>query len=269
MELKKFDYHNLKIKTDINESDFFKNFLNEELFSLLKDKKLINNSLYIHKAYVYNNTDYIELGLYITNTSEKNILIRDLPITIMNNDKKIIKILNVNKELEKEKSIFKELQIEKRLLGELDKLNNFEIIIDDLNGIEKYKPIELELNLEPKFRKYISKREFNKFIKNLPKINENNLAINVFKRAYIKEGYFISLIFRNSSSNDININTLPIVVTTANKLIIYEGVMEFKDNNCLIPSNKAILKNIIIPYDDFPKLPDCDGMDFKILFKNL
>ena len=46
-------------------------------------------------------------------------------------------------------------------------LNSFEINIGNLNNLEKYEPIELELNIEPKFKGYIIKREFNKFIANL------------------------------------------------------------------------------------------------------
>lgn len=269
MELRQYTYSDIEVKTGTHESDFMKNFLRDEFLGVLRDKELKSSSLYIHSSYAYESNEYIELGLYITNTSHNNIIVKGIPITIINNKNKINEILNVNKEIEKNSTIFSELKIKKVLLKEFYDLNSFKIVVGNLSSLEKYKPIELELNIEPKFRGYITKREFNKFIKSLPKINEESLAVNIFKKMYIEEGYFISLIIRNSSNRDVTIASLPIVVKTAGDLIIHEGTITFNDNSCVVPSNKVVLKNIIIPFSQIPLLKQYNGADFKVFFKNL
>ena len=192
-----------------------------------------------------------------------------MPLTVISCENKINKVLDVQEDIKIGQALFRELKINKSLLKDYYILNDFEVLINNLNSLEKYEPIELELNIEPKFKGYITKREFNKFIKNLPRINEESLAINIFKKAYVEDGYFISLLLRSSSSKDLSIETLPLVITTSNDLIIHESIIKFEKDNCLIPSNKAILKNIIIPFKEIPLLPKYNGMDFKILFKNL
>lgn len=269
MEIRKLDFNNVEMKSKIHESEFLKEFLKHELFDVLKDKELRSNNLYIYKSYIYEKEDYIEIGIYIINTSKKDILVKSVPLVVTCGENKINKVLHVEEEIKTAQAVFKELRIKKILLEEFYDLNSFEINIGNLNNLEKYEPIELEFNIEPKFKGYIIKREFNKFIANLPKINENSLAINIFKKMYIEDGYFISLIIRNSFIKDLNIGTLPIVITTSNNLIIYESVIKFENNSCLIPANKVVMKNILIPFKEILLLPKHDGMDFKILFKNL
>ena len=268
MEFRKLDFNDIEIKTGVHESEFLKEFLKDELSRVLKHKELKNNKLYIYKSYVYEKEEYIEFGVYIINTSEKDIFIKTLPLAISDGKEKVNKALEVQENIKIGQAIFRELKVNKSLISYDFNLDDLEVLISNLNSLEKYEPIELELNIEPKFRGYITKREFNKFMSGLPRINEESLAINIFKKAYVEDGYFISLVLRNSSSKDLYIETLPIVVTTSNDLIIHESVIKFEKNNCLVPSNKAILKNILIPFEEFPLLPKYNGMDFKVFFKN-
>lgn len=269
MEFRELDLSDIEIKTGIHESAFLKNFLEDEFLAILKNEELKNNKLYIYKSYIYEKKEYIEIGVYIINTSEKNVFIKSLPLTITNNEHQINQSLDIQDEIGAGQALFRELKIDRYLLNDNYMLDNFKVLISNLSSLEKYEPIELELNIEPKFKGYISRREFDKFIKNLPRINDNSLAINIFKKGYVEDGYFISILFRNSSESDLVINTLPIVVMTANNLIIHENTITFKDNNCKIPSNKAVLKNILIPFNKFPLIPKMNGMDFKITFKNI
>ena len=269
MEIRELDFNDVSIKTGIHESEFLKKFLKKELSKVLQDKELRSNKLYIYRSYVYEKEEYIEIGVYIINTSTKNIFIKLLPIIVVNGEEKINKVLEVQEDIKPEQAVFKELKVNKSSLKNNYILDDFEVLISNLNNLEKYEPIELELNIEPKFKGYITKREFNKFIKQLPRINKDNLAINIFKKAYVDDGYFISLLIRNSSANDIKINTLPVVVTTVNDLIIYDGVITFEKDGCVVSSNKVVLKNLLIPFNKFPLITGYDGINFKVFFKNL
>lgn len=80
MEIRKLDFNNVEMKSKIHESEFLKEFLKHELFDVLKDKELRSNNLYIYKSYIYEKEEYVEIGIYIINTSKKDILVRTTPV---------------------------------------------------------------------------------------------------------------------------------------------------------------------------------------------
>ena len=82
MEIRKLDFNNVEMKSKIHESEFLKEFLKHELFDVLKDKELRSNNLYIYKSYIYEKEEYVEIGIYIINTSKKDILVKSVPLVV-------------------------------------------------------------------------------------------------------------------------------------------------------------------------------------------
>lgn len=136
MEIRKLDFNNVEMKSKIHESEFLKEFLKEELFNVLKNEELRSNNLYVYKSYIYEKEEYIEIGIYIINTSKKDILVKSLPLVITCGENKINKVLHVEEEIKTAQAVFKELRIKKILLEEFYDLNSFEINIGNLNNLE-------------------------------------------------------------------------------------------------------------------------------------
>lgn len=257
----------INIISELHKSKYYNKLIEDEFKEIISSQELIENHIQISSSFIYENEDFIEIGVYIINTSNKEILMRRLPLKINFDDRNSIDyILYIDKLIGIKKALFKEIKIYKEDIKFDFKINNVSLSIDKLNKIKKYPYINIEVDNIPNFNKYTQYRDIKKFIKNIYPMQLKQLCIDVFKVGCIDEGFFMILLLRNSSHKEINIKSLPITVYTYNDLIIYRGVFLPKDDSLLIPGNKGKIKTIIIPYSSFPLLDNQDYSSYKVKF---
>ncbi|MCB2286358.1 SLAP domain-containing protein [Clostridium algidicarnis] len=266
--MKTTENFNIVLSKEIYESDFHHELLKEELQKMLSNKQLKSNHVNMYCSYVYENDEYISMGIYLINNSDKDILINKLPLSICNKKEKIFDYtIDINKTIFTNNAIFKEISILKSDLALSYNIDDIYIEFDDLKKINKYPYINIEIDNMPKVNGYKSYREGKKFLKNLSNIEENQFSIDIFKVGQVEEGFCIIALFRNSSSKAINIKSIPLTVLVSENLPVYKGVYNINDDGLIIESNKGKFYSIIIPLESFIQIDYEDMSKYIVKFQ--
>lgn len=257
----------IQLKREVFESEFIYNLKQKELNKIILEKQIKSKSINIYDSYVFNNEKTTSIGLYIINTSNKEVAINCLPIKIIAGNNIIHKMnLKIDYFIRSNEAIFHEIVISD-LNTEAYEYKYIEILIDDEYLIRKNNLVDIDLNDIPKITGYRNNREMKKFIKGLSTIKKDELRIDVFKVAEAENGFGILSLFRNSSDKKVNIKSLPISVYTSHGLLIYKGVYTINDDSLKIESNKGKLYYIEIPFSNFLKIEGHDLSTYKVEFK--
>lgn len=259
---------NIKLVNERCQSDFYNNLLKDEFKNIILNEEVNNDCIKIINSFIFENNDFLEIGLYITNLSNKEIHIKRLPLK-MYIDKNIVKnfVIDVNKDISSKEAIYKEIKLSKDESLNNINIENLYICIDNLNKIKRFNFIDIDMQKLPKIDGYRSNREMKKFLRNLSKIEEDEFRIDVFKVGEVEEGFCILSLARNSSDREINIKSLPITVYMENGLMIYKGVYRINDNSLSVGSYKGKFYSIVIPFSNFLKIEGQDLSKYKVEFK--
>lgn len=259
---------NIKLVNERYQSDFYNNLLKNEFNDIILNQKNNANYIQIANSFIFENTDSLEIGLYISNLSNKEIHIKRLPLKIYINEE-IVKnfVVDINKNISSKEAIYKEVKLLKD-----EKLNNIDtnkiyICIDNLNKVKRFNYIDIDIKKLPKIDGYRSNREMKKFLTNLSKIEEDEFRIDVFKVGEVEEGFCIIALARNSSDREISIKSLPITVYMGNGLMIYKGIYNINDNSLSVGPYKGMFYSIVIPFSNFLKIEGQDLSTYKVEFK--
>lgn len=258
----------ISFEKEVYESDFYHNLLKDEFKKIIYNNDIINKRLHIFSSYSYENEDEIEFGVYIINSSSENILIKNLPFCLHNNETKIYsEQVFINKTIESNSAIFREVRIKKEDIKKEYIFKDLSISIDEINNIRKFPYINVNMDDIPKSREYTNYRDLKKFLKNLSVIQENQLCIDIFKTGELDGGFCIIALFRNSSDKPISIKSMPLTITNDIDLPIYKGVFEVKDDSLYIEGNRGKLIVINIPGEEFPIIEGQDLTKYKVYIK--
>lgn len=244
---------NFNLIRELNKSDFYNNLLIEEYNNLKKNNKFIDNHLYINVVYLIENDYEYEFGVYITNNSNNEIFVKEIPVVIKIDDLIIEdKILSINKNLNSFEATFLEIKLNKDTFNEKLNINLFNIEFGNINQFIKKNYVKIEIEEIEEIRDKAGYSEIKKFLKNLTFIEKDQFAIDIFKVGEIEEGFFIIALFRNSSNKDVNIKSIPLTIENNSNLLIYKEVFTVNDDSLNIKANSGKLKAIVIPRKEFP-----------------
>lgn len=259
------DNLNLSLKKEVYESDFYYSLLKEELDKVISDNNIEYNKIHILTSFKYVDEYDIQFGIYIINTSKKIIQVNNIPLCIYDGDKKIYsEEFLINKIVYSNEAVFIEIKINKEYIKEKYDFDNISLSIDDINSIRKYPYINIDISNVPKIKDYVTYRAMKKFLKDLSIMDKNQLVIDVFASGEIEEGFFIIVLFRNSSSEDINIKSIPLEIYTGDDLIFYKNYFSLLDGGIKVPSYSGLFKVIVIPKDEFQGVEGEDSDTYKV-----
>lgn len=258
----------LKLIKETYISDFHYNLINEEFQKKLYNKELKNNNIILYSSYVYEDEENIEFGIYLINTSNKEIDLKSINISIYNLEKNIYtEKFIINRNIDKKSAIFREFKVIRKNIKESYSIDNLSLAINDINNIKKYPYINIDIKNFPEIKNKYSNREIKKFIKNLPTIDNNKLSIDIFRVGEIKEGFYIIALFRNSSDRDISIKSIPLTIENQLNLLIYKGVFSVNNESLDIQGNSGKIKVIVIPRGEFPFIEGQNIESYKVFIK--
>lgn len=236
-----------------NKSDFYNKLLFEEYNELKKNNIFIDNHLHINISYLIENDYEYEFGVYITNNSNNEILIKEIPIIIKNNNNLLKeRVLSLNKNLKSFEATFVEIKFDKNDFDEDFNIDLVNIEFGNINEFIRNNYIKIDFDGIDKIRDKAGYSEIKRFLKDLTFMKENELAIDIFRVGEIEDGFYIIALFRNSSNREINIKSIPITVENNINLLIYKGVFEVNDDSLTIKGISGKLKVIVIPRTEFP-----------------
>lgn len=261
------DKKKFKLIREYDRSEFHNELLVDEYKELIENNLFIDDNLHINTVYLVENDYEYEVGIYITNNSNKEILIKEIPI-ILKSKTKIFKekILFIDKNIDAHQAIFVEVKLHKKEFVEMLDINSCDIELGNTNLLNRYNYTKIKFDGLEKVREKLGYREIKKFIKNLPLIEEDSLALNVFATDEVEEGFLMIILFRNTSKEDINIKSIPFEVYTENDLLIYKNNF-ISDDGISIPKYTGIFKIIVIPRNEFPIFNGEKLNNYKIIIK--
>ena len=258
----------IQLIKDRLKSDFHNELLNKEYAEKIYKDNFSKNHIHINLSYIHENEEHVDFGMYISNNSNKDILIKKFPLVFCEDEIiKLEKYIEINKEISKYEAIHIEFKISKVELVNVQEYKNIKVYISQNLEVDKYPYVKIDMDDIPRINGYRNHRAMKKFIKNLSTIRKDELRIDVFKVAEAENGFGIISLFRNSSDKEVNIKSLPISVYTSHGLLIYKGVYTINDNSLKIDSNKGKLYYIEIPFTNLLKIEGHDLSTYKVEFK--
>lgn len=258
------DSNNIKLVLERERSDFYNELLSKEFEVVLKKISSKCGSLNIEKSYFCINGNKLNIGLYIINNSEKQIILKSLPIECCINNyinKNIT--LNIDKNISQYSAVFVELIIE---LEENEiEVEDIDVFINDNKVVKKYPYIDIDIKNMPKVSQYKSYRMVKNKIKNIPIAKLDEVKIDIINVVNDINGLSILTLMRNSCEKDINIKSLPIEVYNELGLLIYKGIYS-NENGIKIKNKTGIINCITIPWNEFITVKAKEIRDFKVKF---
>lgn len=260
------DSNNIKLVLERERSDFYNELLSKEFEVVLKKISSKCGSLNIEKSYFCINGNKLNIGLYIINNSEKQIILKSLPIECCINNyinKNIT--LNIDKNISQYSAVFVELIIE---LEENEiEVEDIDVFINDNKVVKKYPYIDIDIDIKnmPKVSQYKSYRMVKNKIKNIPIAKLDEVKIDIINVVNDINGLSILTLMRNSCEKDINIKSLPIEVYNELGLLIYKGIYS-NENGIKIKNKTGIINCITIPWNEFITVKAKEIRDFKVKF---
>lgn len=258
------DSNNIKLVLERERSDFYNELLSKEFEVVLKKISSKCGSLNIEKSYFCINGNELNIGLYIINNSEKQIILKSLPIECCINNyinKNIT--LNIDKNISQYSAVFVELIIE---LEENEiEVEDIDVFINDNKVVKKYPYIDIDIKNMPKVSQYKSYRMVKNKIKNIPIAKLDEVKIDIINVVNDINGLSILTLMRNSCEKDINIKSLPIEVYNELGLLIYKGIYS-NENGIKIKNKTGIINCITIPWNEFITVKAKEIRDFKVKF---
>lgn len=258
------------LKEEKYRSKFLNDLLKDEYSNLVKNNYFVDNHIVINNSYIIENEDIYELGIYITNNSNKSLFLKELPISLVYNKEKLItKTLKLDNKIDGNEAIFLEVQFSKEEISEkIENIDDLSISVREFNNINRfiYKDIDY-LGLD-KVRETSSYKEIKKFIKNLSLVEKGKLALDIFTCGEIEEGLFIVVLIRNYYNDSIAIKSLPLEIYTEDNNLFYKNTVLFNDNGIEIEANAGVFKVILIPKNEIELIYNENSHSYKVKIIN-
>lgn len=241
----------ISFQEDIKKSEYFNNLVASEFREISTKDKFLKDAISLRQQYVYHNDEIIEFGLFLINNTSSNMYLEELPF-FLNGPKGKIKVLNyeIKKNIEKNKAAFIEIIINNDLEINEEDYALLTLTLGDISDISIENNIEINSKEISRGESYASLKDLRSFIKKLPKIKGEKLHINCYKIDYIEDSMQIVLVIRNSSSEEVNIKSLPVGVFDNNNLLLYRKIFTFEKGELAIRKRGIKIAVITIPKED-------------------
>lgn len=234
----------LNEKQEAVASDIRKQFMEDEIKELPSIKE---GDVNISTAYVYDEGDKLEVGVYIRNGLTRPINFEKVPLVLVNSKSEIV--VEDIFELEELGIIPPHsvrpwtIKFDKKKL----KIKNFDcrdLTIQFKKNMKAVEYVKVEAEDLPKNLTPLGKRAIKEYINNLPKLEKGQFSLSSFFVREEKDGELgVAVIFRNASGKEITIDKLPIKIYDANNNFAAGGV--FNNLNIKVKDGKVIIKEFM------------------------
>lgn len=234
----------LNEKQEAVASDIRKQFMEDEIKELPSIKE---GDVNISTAYVYDEGDKLEVGVYIRNGLTRPINFEKVPLVLVNSKSEIV--VEDIFELEELGIIPPHsvrpwtIKFDKKKL----KIKNFDcrdLTIQFKKNMKAVEYVKVEAEDLPKNLTPLGKRAIKEYINNLPKLEKGQFSLSsFFVREEKDEELGVAVIFRNASGKEITVDKLPIKIYDANNNFAAGGV--FNNLNIKVKDGKAIIKEFM------------------------
>ena len=261
-----FEKKKVEYQKDKNKSEFHNSFLEKEFIEIIKKEKIISNRLMINKNYIFENEETIEVGIYLSNLTKKNILVRDLPIELLSGNISLYSgIHKFEISIWGNSSVFFEMIIDKKNLSkELDNYSDVVINFDALNSIDINEYSYIDVKSVFLAKDYKATKDLRKYIKNLECLKKNQLGIDCYNLDLLEEYFEVVLVIRNTHDKDILLKSLPICISDSRDILIHKSIQKLE--GCMLPKNSIKFIIINIRLEDIV-ITDNKFKDYKVDFQ--
>lgn len=228
-------------------SDVQKEILEEEISELHSIKE---NDINISTVYIFDNGEELESKVYFRNGLNRDVNFEFVPLILLNSKEE--EIASNTFDLREMGNIPPggarpwKIYFDKKLV-KMEKFENehCKIVFDHKLKAVNYADIEYE-QIPQMFEGYRS--VFEKFLYELPRIEKGQLSISTFDLVLSEDGkIIITLVIRNSTGKDIQLNEIPITIKDENDTIVTSN--KFLLDNFMVKTMKAKICNLVIETD--------------------
>lgn len=251
-------------------SNFRKILIYDEYKKIEKPSE--KNLIQIETVYIYEGYEGVEAGVFFINTSSLPVEFYKLRLALIDKNKNIIfeKNININGEviISPNASMFYEIKFEDIILLENINIKELQIVLPDLNdlAISYTTDIDMENLLDEKSLSEDTKEFLRERFFEISSIRKGEFIVDPIYAIGDKEGINLIILFRNASNIDIQLNSIPIVVSMQEGLPIYMGEVDFNDNNLIIGESTGKLLNVNIPKENM-LIDPLENYVYKFTFK--
>lgn len=227
-------------------SDVQKDILEDELEELPPIKE---GQLNISGIYVYDLGEKLEVKVYIRNGLSKEIVLETMPLAILNSKNEVLAHQMFN--LKSLGTIPPHAARPLKLYYEKKNVYVEEIPIDDWTigfdtNVRTIKEVNVNYEKLPKNIDIEDKLVFDKFLRSLPNLKEDQFSVSTFSIGIQKDGtIMVTVVMRNGNDKAIALKEIPMSVIDANGNVVKSNL--FKLENFEVGALKARIFNFAFP----------------------
>lgn len=247
-------------------SDFQKSYFQDELDNLPKIKE---GDINISTTYVYDLEDKLEIGVYFRNGLSKAVNMDKVQLLLINSKNELVcsDIFNLREmgdvpahSARPWKVYFDKANIDMEKSKHTPLVVQFNTNIRTISA-PNLKLDVLQLNIMDD-EQDMYRQKFQRYVDTLPALEEGQFSINTYSIVKPSEvGYIVTLVMRNSSVKQINIEKFPIILKDNEGNILKKEII---NNNLIINPISANVYSYFILFDDEQQIPD--SKDIKVYF---
>ncbi|SHK08647.1 SLAP domain-containing protein [Hathewaya proteolytica DSM 3090] len=239
-------------------SDFKKEQVLREYYKVkesISNHKNINKLITIDTIYRYNGFEGIEIGIFLTNTTENPVELYAMNLGLFNEDGIPIrqKYLDFKGEItiNPNSSLYYEILFENVHV----QMENVNLKVGFLDTEELKVSYIKELNVDSAVSKSLSE-EVKDFLRekffDIPQIRHGEISLDPILAIGREDGINVIILARNASDRDVTLNSIPIKICMKEDLPIYVGNLNFNEDSIILNSDKCKLLNISVNQEFVP-----------------
>lgn len=227
-------------------SDVQKEILEDEIAELQQIKE---GQLNVAGIYVYDLGEKLEVKAYIRNGLSEKINLRKVPFYILNSKDEVLAQQMFN--LESLGEIPPHSARPVKLYFQKKNVHIDEIPMDDWKlafdaRLKASKTVRTQYENLPEGIEIDDKLVFDRFLNELPELNEGEFSISTFSIGFQKDGnILVTLVMRNGNNKPINISKMPVTVKDASGTVVKSELFNLSDFS--VKPLKAKICNLVFP----------------------
>lgn len=239
----------LKPEMEVVMSEVQKEYLEEEMSEAIP--QIERGQVNVSGVYAYKDGDQWEVKFYIVNGLNQELNFERVPFKILTSSGEEIayQVFNLKDmgnippcSARPGKVYFNKGNV---FVDEI-KHDDWKLVFDANIRAVTYADIEVENFPEDMTEK--DKNAFNEFLRNIPKVEKGQFAINVFTMLQYKSGdILLTLVFRNGADKEVGLEKLPLTLKDENEDIVFSASYTLEDFK--VSPQKAKILSVIVKKD--------------------
>lgn len=252
-------------------SSIKKKVYEEELHRINEKNSIDHGEFDLAQIYMTKVSDEeIEVGFFIRNALDKEIIIENFPLVIEDNDRNIVAAESFNfkdfgpvpsytaKPFNIRFTVSKDIGFEEN--------NNYIIKLGKNAKIDAYHSVTTNVENIPEDVEFEKEHAIKEFEKGLKTLKANQLSVHLFRMSRISKDIInCELLFRNGSNSEVPIKKLPLTIVDGEGYIIAKGVFENGNILFTVEPLKSILMEFEVKCSD-SILENADLSNYKVIF---